>query len=217
MSWATALDDLRILLSDGPTDKYNYRKATFPAPNGTNVKFKTYEFRRVTDFTMVASDLGVYVNGALVAVASDNLATGEFTLSVAPSDGDVVQATYYNQWFNNTELESFLKSASNWLAFADNYAGVPGGLIPAAKKYAASEAYLKLALRWSQMQSEQYRVEDAVNPRNQAAVDSFMNLSKGLREDATTLRDQYYTRSGQSLQPIFVTIPGGVKANQPRR
>ena len=114
--WTTALQDLRNHLSDGATDRYHFRKRCFGEIDGTNTRFKTFEFRRVTDFTQ---EEGVYINGVLQpasGVSSDSLIPGEFILQTAPSDGSIVEASYYTQWFLDSELEDFLKQSSRWLS-----------------------------------------------------------------------------------------------------
>jgi hypothetical protein len=218
MSWDSALLDLRQLLSDGPTDKYRWRKQVYPAPNGLTTSFKTFEFRRITDFTNSVSPLGIYKNGVLLSnneVVSDEVSTGDFVLTTPPVDGDMIETTYYVQWFNDNELQGFLVSASEWLLFSDQYVNIPDGLRPSAKKFATSEAYQKLAVKYSERQSETYRVEDSMDPKTIQAVSSFIEMAKAFREDAVKLRDEFYTRSGQSLQPLFANIPGRVRQTTP--
>lgn len=216
MSWTTALVDLRTLLSDGPTDKYRWRKPVFPAPNGALTSFKTFEYRRITDLTTPTAPLGVYVNSLPVPVTSDDPATGEFIITTAPNDGDKIEVSYYVQWFLDSELTSFIISASQWLLLGSDFTQVEEGLRPAAIKFAASEAYLKLALRWSERQSEMYRVEDAQDPKNKDALKGFTDLAEYFKGEASKLRDERYTRSGQPLAPIFSTIRGRARSTTPR-
>lgn len=218
-AWTTALTDLRTLLSDGPQDKFRWRKPVFPAPNGVIKAFKTFELRRISNLTSATAPEGVYINQVLLpggGVASDDLPSGEFSLVVAPHDGDTVEVSYYTQWFIDSELTSFLISASEWLLLADQFIAVPDGLKPAAKKYAASEAYLKLAMKWSERYSEQYRVEDSQDPKVRDAVKSYVDLASTFKKEASALRDEYYTRSGQSKQPLFSTSSGRARAIVPR-
>src|SRR5512135_546208 len=98
MSWSTAISDLRTLLNDNPLNRYCYRKKVFGKLDGVNVNFKTFEFRRVTDFTTAELPLAVYLNGSPIDVSkieNDNTVTGEFALVDAPIDGDELTATYY--------------------------------------------------------------------------------------------------------------------------
>ena len=118
--WATtaaAISDLRTLLSDNVTDKLAEKKLVFGKINGVNQLFKTFERRRITDFSQAPdspSPEGVYLNDVLVSsggIISDDLVSGSFTIAVAPDDGDELRATYYYRWFLDTDLDMFLKNA----------------------------------------------------------------------------------------------------------
>lgn len=215
--WITAVFDLRTLLSDGPEDRYNSRKRCFGEVNGTNNTFRTFEFRRITDFTTATTPLGVYINGTRLSesdISTDYLNTGEFVIGASgsiPVDGDVVEASYFNQWFLDSELQGFLKVASNWLTSSDDYTQIVGGLTPSALKYAASEAYLKLAIRWRTFLSEQYRVEDEPKKPGTGPADEFIKMADTFREEALKSRDEFYTRQGQALQPLFGSVLGNVR------
>lgn len=212
MSWATSTTDLRTLLSDGATDRHRFRKRVFGECNGTNTKFKTFEFRRVTDFTTATAPFGVYKNGVLVSVASDFPDSGDFVLTTAPVDGDVIEASYYVQWFKDAELNSFLGEASGWLGLGvAAVANIPDGLIPAALKYAASQAYLKMAMRWREHKSEEFRLEDAPDPKRPTMTDEFIKMAEAFKKEARQLRDDFYTRQGQSLSPLHATVTGNVR------
>src|SRR5580704_7504634 len=108
MAWADPIGDLRILLSDGPTDKLRANKAVMGNQNGVNAIFKTFEFRRQNNFTAASTvaPLGTSLNGVLLAPSafvSDDVATGFFSL--APSSvgtNDQLTSTYYIQWFLDT-------------------------------------------------------------------------------------------------------------------
>ena len=87
--WLTPRQDLRINLSDGPTDRYRFRQRVFGEVNGSNIRFKTFDIRRITDFTVTP---GIFLNGVLQDisyVASDSVFTGEFLVTTAPVDGDI--------------------------------------------------------------------------------------------------------------------------------
>lgn len=220
MSWLTAVSDLRNLLSDGPTDRYNSRKRCFGEVNGTNLMFRTFEFRRITDFTTAAFPQGVYVNGTIVpatGLASDYPSTGEFLFitSGAPVDGDVVEASYYSQWFLDSELTEFLSTASNWLQSTTDFTVTPNGLWPSALKYAASEAYLKMAIRWRTFLSEMYRVEDEPKKPGTGPADQYVKMAEVFRKEATQSRDEFFTRQGRALQPLFGSVLGNIKPMPP--
>jgi hypothetical protein len=218
MSWTDPVGDLRTLLSDGVSDKLSAGKKVFGGQNGTNVTFKTFEFRRTTDFSSsaLASPFGVSINGTLLpstAVIADDLATGFYTLAsaYAPSTTAIMTTTYYYQWFLDSELVSFLRLASNWLGQGDDYTITPDGLKTALLKYAMHEAYSKVALKYSIDLSATYRLEDQ---KDSKATD-FVKVYKGFAEtelkEAKQYRDDYYTRKGQALAPLFRSVRGNIK------
>lgn len=221
MSWDTAVDDLRKKLADNSTDKLSWRKTFFGQVDGTNTVFKTYEWRRVTDFSLLATDssdvVGVYINNQKVMVVSDELTSGQFQLDSAPAQGVTIEATYYNQWFIDSELQTFLRSACNWMAYGDDFTGIVQGLRPAALEYACGDAYQQLALRWRQM-GEMYRVEDLPRESIKSMITEYNDAAKSAYGNATTKRDEFYdTRQGQAMQPLSVSIPGAVWNPQPKR
>lgn len=217
MSWASAVSDLRTQLSDSATDKLRYRKRCFDQSNGVNTKFKTFEFRRITNFTAPTAPEGVYVDGIAAAVTADVPAIGEFTLSVAPTDGQVVECTYYIQWFLDAELTVFLAMAANWLGFSGDFNNILDGLKPSALKYACADAYQKLSLRWAEHLSETYRLEDGQDPKRMDIVSSYRTAANDSRKEAENLRDHFYKRQGRALQPLFASIRGNVSEPTPKR
>lgn len=216
MSWTTFVTDVRRLLSDGPKDRLRHRKRVLGQIDGSNVTFKTLEFRRVTDFTTAASPEGVYVNGMTAAVASDSLESGEFQLTTAPVDGDVVEATYYTQWFTDDEINGFGEDAANWLKLGD-IANIPDGLKPAALHYCLQSAYQKLSIRWSEMLSETYRLEDTPQENVIKMADSYRTTAMDMHKKATTLRDDFYKGSGRNFAPTFGIVTGNVRDPMPKR
>ena len=214
MAWTTANTELRALLNDGPTDKPRFRKTCLGILNGTNPSFKTFEPRRITDLSTASGSFGVFVNGAAVTVSSDAPEFGEFVLAAAPDNTDTLEASYYVQWFNDDELNSFLTSSAEWLGLIITI-NIEEGLRPAAKKYAAAEAYQKLAIRWSQLESAQFKMADS-DPKN-SPVNEYMNMADKFRKDATASRDEFYKRQGRSLQPLFGTVVGRFRRTTPNR
>lgn len=220
---AAAISDLRRLLSDGPTDKLAEKKLVFGKVNAVNVLFKTFERRRFTDFSVVpvgTSPEGVYVNDVLVSpgnILNDDLTSGSFRVNVAPDDGDEIRATYYYRWFLDDELDQFLTNACQWLGFGTDYTKIADGLIPSALHYAAQEAYDRLALWWSTKISTAFMLDDAPDAQNQGVIDSYNKLADKMRAKATELRNDFYTRQGQSLAPLFLSSPGTVRDYVPRR
>lgn len=216
MSWTTAVADLRVHLSDGPTDKLSYRKRVIGQINGANLIFKTFEYRRLTNLTTAVAPAGVYKDGVLVTVSADNLTSGEFTLAVAPTDGQVLEATYYSQWFEDTDLTVFLTQAANWSSLAGDYTNAPPGLQPALLDYCGHLGYRKLALFWARSISETFMFQDAPQKDRYAVVDSYTRLAADFEKRATQLRNDFYARQGQNLQPLFVSIQGNVRDVPPR-
>lgn len=344
MSWATRIDDLRAILSDGATDKLRHRKRVFGKQDSANTRFKTFEFRRVTDFsaftpgtpavqavatatvtgipapghtvtvvfdpsganhsetiTFVAGapgnanesslagdavqnfantigalftsaeltaaktgptvvsmtvgstfvgatgngkitlsqvsgafalvnstggvnagnhtgyPLGVYVDGSYVQVSSDFPEVGEFILSSAPANGAEVEASYYVQWFKDAELTAFFRNAVQWLNLGDDADAIPSVLRPAALQYTAADAYQKMAVRWTEYLSETYRLEDAADEKNKALLAEYREMEASHRKEARKLRDDYYSRAGQNLEPKTGAVSGRVSGVVPRR
>lgn len=203
MAWTNAIVDLRTVLSDTSISKYCYRKRVFGEINGVNVTYKTLETRRINDFSTYAS---VWKNGILLPLAdtvSDDSVTGEFSLLVAPIDGDVIEASYYYQWFVDSELTSFLEAAASWLGFNGQYTNLDSGLYTAAKYYAACEAFMNLASRFNQSWSDQYRLEDAPDSNKGQASAQYWKAAEDFRTRALQARDDFYKRQGRQLQPSW--------------
>lgn len=216
MSWDTATTDLRVILSDGPTDKLRAFKTVFGIQNGVNTTYKTFEFRRVSDFSSSAlpGPLGLQVDGVRIpaaSVVSDDLDSGIFVLTDPLQDSQQFTATYYIQWFKDDELTGFLLRSSNWLGLGDDYTQIPSGLKTAALKYAAHEAYQKLSLRMSENIVETYRLQDAPDDKRMAVVAAYQKAASDSLKEAITHRDDFYTRKGQAKAPRFGVISGNIK------
>lgn len=214
-TWTTSTSDLRKLLADGDTEKLSWRKTVFGNVDGSNKRFKTFEYRRVTDLTTATSPEGIFINNSAVTVASDFQEVGEFELATAPTEGQTIEATYYVQWFTETELENFLQSASYHLGFTsvDN---VPPSLRISALQYGAGDAYSNLALRYTRVMGDHYRVNDLPKEYAQRMAESYRALAKDAYDLAQKLRDDYYTRQGQALQPLFANVWGAAPNPQPK-
>lgn len=218
MTWDTSVGDLRALISDGETDKYNFRKEVFGQLDGTNKTFKTLEVRRITDLSDVESPLGVFVDGSKVKVKTDFPETGEFTVVEAPDAGAKLEASYYSQWFLDSELSIFLRTASQWCLALSDVTSVPPGLQPATVHFAAAECYQKLSLRFARLKSDEFRVEDSMSEERMKQAEMYESASKIERETAETLRKQFYANRGdQALAPLFNNILGAVPSVQPKR
>lgn len=218
--YQTAIDDLRKILSDQGDDRYVYRHRCFGKVDGINLNFKTFFRRRVTDLTLsVTGGEGVYVAGELVApgdIAQDNRETGEFyfaSTGVTPVAGEDVEASYYYQWFDDDELDTFLQQASRWLQGAPDYTRTADPLVDALIKHAASQGYAKMAQRWRTYMSQEYRVEDAPKDSPTYNTNEFLQLAKYFRAEALASRTEFYeTRQGRALQPLSGTVRGRVRS-----
>ena len=223
MAWPTALQDLRTKLSDNSADRLRAFKRVFGDINGSNTIFKTFEYRRVTDFTSATGFLGVYKNGTRLnnsSIVLDDTSTGYFQLaaSAAPSGSDVIESTYYSQYFTDAELTGFLRLASNFLALGDDYTQIPGGLQSGALNYAAAEGYQKLAMRFADKMSDVYRLNDLPDEDREKIIIQFKKSSEDARTEAIKLRDDYYlNRQGQALAPLYGFATGCVFDVPPNR
>lgn len=216
MTWLTSVSDLRAELSDGPTDKFRSRIAVFGTPDGNLKTFKTLEIRRLTDFTNADVPLGVYVNDVLVDVDTDYPEVGEFTLKTAPIARTRVVANYYLQWFLDSELQLFLKNATQWLGSGSDVTMVPDGLQPAVLQYACHKAYQKLSLRWAELISTQYRLEDQPDAIKNSPSKLYSDMAQNFLKVAQGLREGQYTRQDQAKAPLFASIRGSVRDTPPR-
>ncbi len=206
MTWTTAQSDLRTALSDNATDKMRYRKTLIGTVDGVNTVFKTLEFRRTTNFITSSAPLGVYVNGVRLIstdITADFQDIGAVDLKVPPANGDRVEATYYLQWFNDDEINQFLRVASNWCNLGNDFTQIPEGLRPCNLDYAQGEAYQKLALRWSEKLSETFQLEDAIEKDRFAMIDNYAKWGAALKKGAAAARVDFYSRSGQNESPLW--------------
>lgn len=217
MSWLTAVTDFRTNANDGPTDKLRHRKRVFGVQDSVNLVFKTLEFRRITDLSAPTGVLGVYVNNVLATVTADDISVGQFSLQNAPDDGDELVATYYVQFFLDTEITLFLNLATQWLGFGDDYLNVGIGFRPAAIQYAMYEGFSKLAMKWHENLSTTFRLEDAPNKENIEYLNWMNATADSALKRATELRDNNYTRQGQSKAPLFGVAGGRVRNTTPMR
>lgn len=209
MSWTTAVNDLRALLSDQGTDRLRWRKKCLGFANGTNLVFKTFEKRRVT------GSLLVYVNDVLATTTAMADDTGEFTLQTAPAEGARIEASYYVQWWTDTQLQGFLTNGTRFLGLGTDYTQVPDGFINAVLKYAAADAYQELSVRYAEMVSEQYRMEDMPKDALKVTIEGFQKSAAQYRKEATDLRNDFYTRQGETNAPTWDSISGDAHNVEP--
>lgn len=216
MTWSTAVQDIRALLSDRSVDKFAWKKRVVGITDGVNTRFKTFEFRRVSAFVGATLPIGIFVNDVAVTVASESLVTGEFVLSVAPTEGSRIEATYYHQWFEDDQLQIFLTRGAEFLGYTD-YTTIEQGLRPACSEFAKAEAYIELSVRFARMLSESFMMEDLPKESTKAAMESYQKLADMCRKNAELLMKNFYTRQGRSLAPNFGSIAGNVRPVNPAK
>lgn len=222
MGWqktTDALTELRKLLNDNATDKLRALKPVIGKIDGKNVTFKTFEFRRTTDFTNVEWPFGVFINDGSdpQKVTEDDEATGFFQIESAPNPGDILTATYYVQFFTDDDLTTCLVNAGRWIQNSDTFVNIAPGLQPTALKYAAGEAYEKLSEKFQEHMSATFRTEDAPDDEKVATVNSYYTKAEKFKDMARKEQLEYYQRQGTAEQPLFGTSLGRVRDVPPRR
>jgi hypothetical protein len=93
---------------------------------------------------------------------------------------------------------------------------IPAGLQPCVLQYGAHLAYQKMAMRWRERHADVFRVEDAPGENAQSPTQEFLMMAKHFGDQATKLRNTYYERQGQNLQPLFGTVVGTVRDQTPQ-
>ena len=228
MGWsstAVAISSLRDVLLDNVTDKLASNKKVIGVIDGSNLTFKTFEYRRVTDFTTNAGStfpLGVYKDGTQIAlnkITVDDISSGTFKIdvSVVPSGRSSITATYYYQWFLDSELDTWLQNASTWMGLGSTYINIPDGLNASALDFAAREAYRAAAMKYMIRMREVYQLEDAPDESTMKQVDAFRSMAKDYMDSSQQLRKQYYQRQDQFESPLFGFSLGQVTDPTPRR
>jgi hypothetical protein len=224
MSWTTSTSDLRTLLNDNTNDRLAYRKKCFGTCDGTNTVFKTFEFRRITNFTASnGATLGVFINGVQVLntnISYDDVNSGEFSFVATyqpTGPTQVVTATYYTQQFLDSELVDLIIRATQSLGLGNDPTLVNPALQDAVLNYAASEGQKKLAMRWTQRASDVFLLEDIPKQESLKIADTYTNLADQYYKNAVKMRDDFYTRQGQTLAPNFINNFGYVSAVTPRK
>lgn len=209
MTWTGYIDELRRIVSDGPTDKRTVLKKCIGRSDGTNKQFITFEVRRLTTFNPAPSfPLGVYVDGVSAAVAIDDPVSGIFELAVAPAANKSVEATYYSQWFTDSQITQFMTDAALFCRAGADANNIDVGLRHAALKYASSEAYQFLSLYWSRQTAEAFKLNDALEKDRFNLIKAYADMSKTFRQEAETIRDDYYSRAGRQKQPLWGFVKG---------
>jgi hypothetical protein len=203
-------------------DKRVVNKKVLGVVDGVNITFMTFEYRRVQNFTTAVFPYGLFINGVQVPTANvvndDNEDTGVFQLTTTiPGARDTFTATYNYQWFQDSDLDGFLQTASNWLGLTSNYIAIPDGLNPAAIDFAAREAYRSAASKYMTRLSNVFQLEDAPSEEVIKAADSWKEMAQDFLDSAQTMRASYYSRQDQFESPLFALGTGRVRDPVPRR
>lgn len=152
-SWSesAAIAQFRSIVGDGVSDHFVYKTKPYPSPDGLTKQFFAGHHR------IVSSTLSIFLQGASLAVSgTPDYTGGYFTVTTAPSPSGNFQASYYYQWFTDTEIVSFLTSAANALRFDTvDDSGIAIGLRPALVTMAASDAFYRKAAEYSNAISAQ--------------------------------------------------------------
>lgn len=166
MPWdvSSAIANLRSLLGDAETDKFEFKTLVAPQPDGLATRFFATQTR------LVPGSLEVYHNGVQVNPSGTvDHVKGTFAyapLGVAPSGQ--LEASFYYQWFTDAELVRFLDQGSQMLAqqatqtqtFVDLLAvyladdtlteiAIDIALQPTLLQFAAFAAYSRKAAEWA--------------------------------------------------------------------
>jgi hypothetical protein len=144
--WAlsSARASLRSLLGDGAADHYEFRSVAYPAPDGVTRRFFAGQPRLVED------SLAVYAGSVDVTPAASGVdwTKGEFLLATAPSASVEVHASFYYQWFTDTELDEFLTAGAGLLNY-DGVTTVVIGLRGAVLDFACYYAAMRKAMEYA--------------------------------------------------------------------
>ena len=215
--WTTALEDLRDLINDDSDDHERWRKRCVGQVDGVNLAFKTWESNRLTDFTAPPAGLGVFVDNTSVTAATDDQELGQFTLSVAPTAGSIVEASYYYQWFDDDDLNGFLRLSMNWLNLGDDFSKLEQGLRPAALHYAGQQALHKQAQYFAENVSDVFLMQEGPKEESVGIMNHYRQMASDFEKKANQLRDSFYSGAGSENKPINVSIPGRVRKVVPNR
>ena len=225
MDWLTsdAIAQLRSIIGDGATDKWEFKVNVFPSPDGVTKRFFVGQTRLVED------SLQVYLAGALTAVSgTPSYATGEFELATAPGADDECQCSFYYQWFLDRELAVFLDDAAQMLSLYTSatsgfvtLVGTPGssvsieiGVRPSLLQFAAYNAYMRKAAETADSLSASapagYSIDTGKRHPNWAG------LAKAALDAAKMKLEMYLDNPLNSKQALVRTISYRLPNYQPR-
>jgi len=146
---SSAVSNLRSLLGDNPSDKYEFKTDVFPTPDGVTRRFFVGQTRLVPD-TLEVYHNGVHLQAVSGAVV--DTAKGEFTYEGpdGPIRRGLLQASFYFQWFTDSDLEAFLTEAAQMLNFESPSGDFAIGLRPTLLSWACYNAYMRKAAEFAE-------------------------------------------------------------------
>lgn len=145
---SSAVSNLRSLLGDNPSDKFEFKTDVYPTPNGVTTRFFVGQTR------LVSGTLEVYHNGVLIpAVSGSAIDTAKGSFDYTAADGPPkgqVEASFYYQWFTDSDLEAFITEASQMLNFESPSGDFAIGLRPTLLSWACYNAYMRKAAEFAE-------------------------------------------------------------------
>jgi len=224
-AWTTALQDLRVFLTDTPADNLIKDKAVIPpVGDGVRTNFMTFDDRLLASGVLSGEfpPLRVWVDGQEVASSGIQVVDrirGEFRfLYTVPNSGQTIRASYYFQQFLDAELENYLERARE-LVNAASIEDVPEGLRTAVLHFAGSLAFSRLAVRWQQRKTQQFLLADEpARMEAEEKIEFFRERAQEYMETALKLRQQYYfMRMDRGHAPAYGRLARVPRPYSPRR
>ncbi|MBL0233237.1 MAG: hypothetical protein IPQ08_06190 [Chitinophagaceae bacterium] len=215
MPYTLALTELRQMLDDSPFNKKVSKKKLIGNIDGSNVRFISYDKRLYSD------TLQVFVGEESVGFTLVDDVGGEIDLTEPPSGNVKVTASYYWQWWTDSELKNFLNKGAEMVGQSvtttiDNaYLNIPSGLktgsLLIASSLAARALISFIVLR--KHSSEFLLEQDGNSDSNYDATLKTLQLLADMNwKNGIEQRDDFYKRQGRRNSPAF-----GIKIGQNRR
>ena len=222
MSYASAVLELRQLMSDSDMHKKSTKKKLIGKIDGNNVEFYTYDKR------IVGSTLELFVTDAANNEAQllnseyslEDPVKGFVKLEKALDPNSKITGNYYWQFWIDSELKNFLnKGAESIGQFTDSipdntYMAIQAGLRQAALFFAAHLCVNSLIqLEMNRRHSEEFLIEqDGNDDKNfTAMITAMRGQSKDYWDRAVIMRDDFHKRVGKRNAPAFAIKLGSVR------
>lgn len=218
MTWTTALTDLRTELQDNADNKYALRKNVFGSPDGTLVEFATIEGRYVpASLVVYAAPPGGGTPSVVTVSDTTGWEQGIFRLQAAPQPRQLITASYYWQYFTDTEITNFLKTAASRVGITDYTTTPVDGLERVVLNYACAAAYRFLSSQWIRKISEKVLLKDSPVSENDTRSNLFLKQAQDYEKMGNDERIEYYKAQGRRYKPSFSTSQGNITPWTPRR